>query len=391
MHVDAHGGDVLVHLRGAQVHFGEEPVGDAGERLLGPLHEPVDGTAVDQRRELAASGTERLAHRGHAQDDVEVIPDPVDERAEEHILRGVQAEGLGVGTNLGHHSLLLVLGEQPGNLAAVEDVVDVLDETLGDDLRIREQKHGGRSLDTRLHVEVLEIVAELGDAVPARELDAEALEPRHETPEPRQRLLTRAAHADEHGVTSRLPKDPGDSRGVLGGVHEEHQVHLVRGAEVVLLEVVLHDLDHLGDVVALLVHPLLGLAVLVQKVAKDDVAIFEQVRVRPGAELVLDRVTFLVELGLWGCLALGNRRILVPALEHDAEVLLHELGCHHLVVVLVLDADEPVVKHPHGLVHPEPGHDVQRLALVRGDEQHALEHLAQVAEVEGVVALLRRG
>mmetsp|Transcript_5714 Transcript_5714/g.23606 ORF Transcript_5714/g.23606 Transcript_5714/m.23606 type:complete len:224 (-) Transcript_5714:2235-2906(-) len=178
---------------------------------------------------------------------------------------------------------------------------------------------------------------------------------------------------------------------MLGGVHEKHQVHLVRGAEVVFFQVILHDLDHLGDIVSFLVHALLGLAVLVKEVAKDDVAILKQVLVCPGAQLVLDWVAVLVDFRLGRGLALRNRRILVLTLEHDGEVLLDELRGHHLVVVLVLDADESIVEHSHTLVNPEPRHDVKRLALIRGDEEHALEHLAQVAEVEGVVALLRRG
>lgn len=50
---------------------------------LGYLDEPVDGAAVDQRREHAAAGPEGVAHRAHAQHDVQLGPNKRDEVLED--------------------------------------------------------------------------------------------------------------------------------------------------------------------------------------------------------------------------------------------------------------------------------------------------------------------
>ena len=58
-----------------------------------------------------------------------------------------------------------------------------------------------------------------------------------------------------------------------------------------------------------------------------------------------------------------------------------------LEVVAVVDVDEPVAEDAQRLVAPEAREDL--LARDRGGlhHEHALDHLAHVAQVEGVVAL----
>ena len=51
--------------------------------------------------------------------------------------------------------LPLVVGEEVGHLARVEDVVDVLDKVLDDDLRVGEEEDDGRAVDARDEVELL--------------------------------------------------------------------------------------------------------------------------------------------------------------------------------------------------------------------------------------------
>ena len=285
---------------------------------------------------------------------MQVIAHAVDERLVQRVLARGRVDAFGVLAYVRAHAIFFLPVEQRGHFAGVEDVVDVLHEPLLDDLRVREEEHGRYAVDARLLVQVLEVVPELLRPVPAAQLDGEALEPGDERREPRQALLPGAAHAHQHRVPARLPQDARDARRVLGGVHEKHQVHRVRGVGVVLLEVLLHQQHHLLHVRDFLVHALfLGLCAAAQKVPEQNRAVHEQV--------------------------LERRRV--------GKVFLHDLRHHVLVVVLVLHRDEPVVEHAHGLVHPQARHDVPGLTLIRGDEQHALQHLGQVAQVERVVRL----
>jgi hypothetical protein len=52
--------------------------------------------------------------------------------------------------------------------------------------------------------------------------------------------------------------------------------------------------------------------------------------------------------------------------------------------------DESIVEHSHGLVRPQSTHGISGGALFGLNHQHALEHLADVTQVERVVRLLRR-
>lgn len=92
-------------LCGTQVQSIQEPLRYLQQSVSGPLTEPVNGGAVDQRWVLEQplpvgqrllqlcpiilisafvtwSVPEELSHRTHAEDDVQVVPDPLDQVAE---------------------------------------------------------------------------------------------------------------------------------------------------------------------------------------------------------------------------------------------------------------------------------------------------------------------
>ena len=249
---------------------------------------------------------------------MQVISHAVDKGVVQHILGHRQTHGLRVRSNVRANSVLILLIEQRGHLAGVENVVDVLHETLRHDLRVGEEKHRRRALDPCLVVQRLEIVAELVHAVSARELNAETLETRHERGEARQALLPGTPHTHQHRVTAGLAEDASDPRGVLRRVLEEDEVHGVGGGEIILLEIILHQFHHLFEIGALLVCAIFRCLAHGEKIPEDDLALEEE-------------------------LLVGGP---------PAEILLHQLRHHLLEVFLVFDGDEAVVEHAHGLVHP---------------------------------------
>ena len=116
----------------------------AAERILGPLAEPVDRAAVNERGELAQSLAEGVANRGEAQHHVQVPAALVDEKLEEIRARTrVDAGFYGPGRDHVDYLRGLVLGEHVGHLAGVQDVVDVLQERLHLDLGVVEQENRG--------------------------------------------------------------------------------------------------------------------------------------------------------------------------------------------------------------------------------------------------------
>ena len=173
-HVDQTRQDRHAHLGVvAELEGLEELLGDALERLDGPPVVPVDGAAVDERREHAAAHAERGADGRHREYDVQVLARAVHKEFLQIIL------GLGDLAILGEraHSvgdlLPLIVREEVGHLARVEDVVDVLDEGLLDDLCVGEEEDDRRADDALLVLvaargeeALFEVLAELDGAVP---------------------------------------------------------------------------------------------------------------------------------------------------------------------------------------------------------------------------------
>jgi hypothetical protein len=62
---------------------------------------------------------------------------------------------------------------------------------------------------------------------------------------------------------------------------------------------------------------------------------------------------------------------------------------HFVKLLPILITHEPVSKHPAGLMQPQAGKRLLAVACAGGGHEDSLELLAQVTQVEGVVALCR--
>eukprot|EP00955_Chlamydomonas_euryale_P082874 363771-Chlamydomonas_euryale.AAC.22 len=84
-----------LHVVAAQVLVRQLLRRDLEQRVAGPLGKPVDGGAVDEARKHAAALAERLAHRRHAQHNVQVGAHTLQEECKQLVLRLASARGLG--------------------------------------------------------------------------------------------------------------------------------------------------------------------------------------------------------------------------------------------------------------------------------------------------------
>ena len=69
------------------------------------------------------------------------------------------------------HALQVLLGEEVGDLADREDVVDVLDEGLVHDVVVAEQKDAGLVLEPCLFGPALDVLSELPESIVLGDLD----------------------------------------------------------------------------------------------------------------------------------------------------------------------------------------------------------------------------
>eukprot|EP00966_Prymnesium_polylepis_P179650 4159641-Prymnesium_polylepis.1 len=239
---------------------------------------------------------------------------------------------------------LVVVVEEVGHLARVEDVVDVLEEGLLDDLRVGEEEGHQLALLAAPEQDLLAVVAPLRLAVRLGDLDLEALVLGDGRREPRERLAARAADAEEQAVAARLAQHARDARDVRDGVDEHDERHLLGVLRVVVLEVLLDGRDHLGHVRDLRVDARVG--------ARHHKVAVEQ-------------------------LCRRHRHDVVPS---HPEVVRHQPA--HLAVepLAVVVADEAVAVDAQVLVHPQP-HDVGRLGeRLDARRQHALHDGRDVAQ-----------
>eukprot|EP00967_Tisochrysis_lutea_P151733 scaffold295678_cov28-Tisochrysis_lutea.AAC.2 len=156
-------------------------------RFDGPLVEPVRRAAVDERREHAAAHAEGIADWRHGEDDVEVLPNTVDKVCLDVILCLNDPRVLRVGPHLAQNLFPLVVRK--------EDVIDVLNERLDNDLRVGKEEHHRGAVAAGHKEELLQVLAELVQAVTLGELNLETLHFGHVRGEARERLLARAADA----------------------------------------------------------------------------------------------------------------------------------------------------------------------------------------------------
>eukprot|EP00965_Chrysotila_dentata_P189855 6173554-Pleurochrysis_carterae.AAC.1 len=99
-----------------------------------------------------------------------------------------QAGGLAERAHCGDDRVNVVVIEEVGHLARVEDVIEVLEEGLGHDLRVGEEEDDGLALLPRLEQHALQVVSPFNLAVALGDLDLEAFEVRHGGGEAREAL-----------------------------------------------------------------------------------------------------------------------------------------------------------------------------------------------------------
>mmetsp|Transcript_44777 Transcript_44777/g.132226 ORF Transcript_44777/g.132226 Transcript_44777/m.132226 type:complete len:244 (-) Transcript_44777:532-1263(-) len=217
---------VLAQLVGRHLDLREEALRDADQRFPRPRVEPVDDRAVGDRRELAAARAEGVADRRHAHDHVQVGAHLVDEVVPAIVARVHQASRLHLGPDRVDDVVLVVVVVELGDVARREQVVEVDEHLLVDNLLVGEQEDDLVALEARRRVERVHVLLEVAHAVRLGQLHLEDGEGRDERREPRERLLARAAHADEERVAARRVDDARDAADVLHRLVEEHEVHL---------------------------------------------------------------------------------------------------------------------------------------------------------------------
>eukprot|EP00982_Pelagococcus_subviridis_P009578 30935-Pelagococcus_subviridis.AAC.13 len=317
------------HVQVFQEHLRHRP-----KRVLRPRLKPIDHGVVDHPGEVPTARPERVSHRGHPEDDVEVVPAPVDEVVPRGFFRLAEAFLDDFFFEAGGDAFFFVVRVQRGNHPAREHVVDELQEPLIRDVRR------------------LEVVSEHRLVVPAREGDFKHLAPGGERGESRQRLLPRPADADEQRVSLIEPNDAMHARQVLERVLEEHEVHVF-----VLTVVVRHDLLEQG---------------LDIRVRAD---VFVQAQHPSGG------VAFAARLRDF------FRSFLVVAEEDRVLENIVRVGLDDGLVLL---GNQPVVEDSQDFVSPQSDELRRGLELVLGRAQEAFVHPREVSEVEDVVETTRR-
>ena len=144
------------------------------ECLLGPVVEPVQRAAVDEGWEIPAAHTKKVSDRRHAQNDMEVKPELLDECLVNVILTWrypllfhelLERRGHAIGV------LLLV---QVRDLPSVQYAVDVFQELFVDDLRVGQEEDVGPSLAARVQQSDLHVFSEVRWLVILLQLDGAA-------------------------------------------------------------------------------------------------------------------------------------------------------------------------------------------------------------------------
>lgn len=135
--------EILVHF-----NITDESISDIDEGIFGPTVEIVDGGTRHQTWELTGFHTEVIAHRGEAQDDLELLFHLVKEVVH-HGIGGIGDTGtFGLIAKTIDHAVDIFFGEEVLDPPVVEDIIDRHEETLALDLRVGH--HEGDRRGTRL-------------------------------------------------------------------------------------------------------------------------------------------------------------------------------------------------------------------------------------------------
>ena len=187
---------------------------------------------------------------------MEVVADGLDEVGPDRVLGLAAAVLLGPRPRVADDAVDLVVREEVGHLARVEDVVEVLEEGLVDELGVVDEEHRRlRRAAPGRDQELLLVLAEGVQAVALGEGDGELGGLGHGGAEQGAARAAAAAHADQERVAAGLPEDARDAADVAHAVVEEDEVHRRGVRHVVLVVGVLELLLDLVIVLGLLVDP----------------------------------------------------------------------------------------------------------------------------------------
>lgn len=176
------------------------------------------------------------------------------------------------------------------------------------------------------------------------DLDGEVLHLVHVGREPGHRSAARSSNTDQHGVTSLLPEDSRNSRKMLDAVSEEDEVHWGI-VDVVDLKALIEPWDECVDLCELDVLFFAALVVTEQ----DLVEVFE--------------------------------------FPLHVKVVLHLLVSQLAVPVAISLVDKTISEHSESLVDPQMNQASLVLKVLEADHEDSLDHLGEISEVEGVMAL----
>ena len=102
----------------------QELLGDTHECFLGPVVEPVDACAVDNCWKFPPPHPQGGSHRGEAEDDLQLLPHPVDEELPTVFPSVHDPRAFGFIPHLVDDVLNFVVGKEIWNLSRRQKIVD---------------------------------------------------------------------------------------------------------------------------------------------------------------------------------------------------------------------------------------------------------------------------
>mmetsp|Transcript_3550 Transcript_3550/g.11018 ORF Transcript_3550/g.11018 Transcript_3550/m.11018 type:complete len:941 (+) Transcript_3550:3836-6658(+) len=214
-------------LGAVQVTVARELLRHLVERLRAPLAEPVDHTAVEERRRGGGAVVKVRAGRVHGEHDVQVATHVLREPAEELLVRVQHQAGLEHRVLDRVHQIVVVVAlEEAGHVAAGQQRVHALQEAAVQHVAlVKDEADLLAGAAGTLHHQA-EIAVKVLGRVAVVHLDGEDTHAVHPGDEARQHRLAAAAHADQQRVALRLPQHSVDAQDVVEHLVEEHQRHV---------------------------------------------------------------------------------------------------------------------------------------------------------------------
>lgn len=125
--------------------------------LLRPLAKPVNSRPINQTGEHTQASRKSFTNRTHSNDNVDIPLDSGQIHREDIHLVGLQILLHTVSLAVGYDILHILVVVEVGHIAAVEDVVDVLEHLFVDDLGVDEEEADGFVLDSCVEEDVFDV------------------------------------------------------------------------------------------------------------------------------------------------------------------------------------------------------------------------------------------